>query len=232
MPLSVRQKSTVVSLSLSLIPPLPLRLSLPHTPQLTDWEQSSGGWTFKLTSETHCCDTQFERAHSQSNIGTVTSSGGQKVYCLITTWVHCYSHICDVRNAWQTHLTALYSLSPFLSPLCLTLSLISLLSAADKRFALYSFFFLLHISKLEPYLYNVKSAKTSAPVPCKSCFKGMLLIHDAFVLPSVAPYGNWDVPSLWNYNSSSDLIDRHKIYFITCASVWGCSRTQWILWSS
>lgn len=145
---------------------------------------------------------------------------------LLESYLWCQKCMTD------TFKSIIFSLSPFLSPLCLTFSLISLLSAADKRLALYSFFFLLHISKLEPYLYNVKSAKTSELLSCKSYFKGILLIHDAFVLPSVAPYGNWDVPSLWNFNSPSDLIDTHKMYFITCASVWGWSRTQWILWSS
>lgn len=76
-------------------------------------------------------------------------------------------------------------------PLFVFLSLLfSLLCTEDKLLALASVSLCLRISKLEPYLYNVKSAQTTELVPCKSCFKGIPLIHDAFVLPSAAAYGS------------------------------------------
>lgn len=143
----------------------------------------------------HSCDTQFEQVLSQSHMHTVTSSNGQRMFCLIVSQL-CYVTrvILIMSEMYDRHTRLRYthsSLSSFSLPLFVFLSLLfSLLSAVDKLLALASVSLRLRISKLEPYLYNVKSAQTTVLVPRKSCFKGIPLIHDAFVLPSAAPYGN------------------------------------------
>lgn len=103
----------------------------------------------------------------------VTSSNGQKVFCQIISQLCSYIHICEMCDR---HIGLHNTLFPSLSYSLL----FPLVSAVDKLLVLA--YLLLRISKLEPYFYNIKSAQTTELVPFKSCFKGIMLIHDAFVL--------------------------------------------------